>query len=109
MERGRGETSLLHLLVEKKKENSEERTEREQPCLPGTLQQQSQFQSFLCVLDNKEVNQKLQKRLKEEKQRIYLLVSRQFCLACSDSLGETLEQMHLAVHTIHRVYGWRLF
>lgn len=39
VESGRGETSLLHLLVKRKKENSVERTERKHPCLPGILQQ----------------------------------------------------------------------
>lgn len=55
------------------------------------------------------MNQKFQKRLKEEKKRIYLLVSRQFCLAYSDSLGEMLEQMHLTVHAVQRVLGGRFF
>lgn len=37
------------------------------------------------------MNQKVKKGLKEEKKSIYQLVSRQFCLAHSGSLGE----MHL--------------
>lgn len=68
MDNGSGETSPLHLLVEKKKENSAERTETTQYLF---VRESSEIvtvsQVFLCVLEDKEVNQKLQKGRKNKK------------------------------------------
>lgn len=45
---------------------------------------------------------------KQKKKEDLPVINKQFCLAYCDSLGEMVEQMHLIVHTIHRVFGWSL-